>query len=417
MQGRVNVPGDKSISHRSIMFGSIANGTTQITNFLDGEDCLQTMRSFQAMGVDIKQNGSNVTIKSEGIEALQEPKVPLYFGNSGTTARLMIGLLAGFPFFTIIHGDPFLTSRPMDRVTNPLRQMRAQIDGRGQGHLLPLAIRGTSLTGMRYELPVKSAQVKSAVLLAGLLADGTTTVIEKTKTRNHTENMLEAFGADISVNNLEITITNKKQLKATNIHVPGDISSAAFWLVAAAIVPQSKIRLNNVGLNPTRTGILDVLHNMGAQITITNKQISSGEPAADIEIEQAHLTATIIEGEIIPRLIDEIPVIALLATQATGTTIIKNAEELRVKETDRIDAVVDVLTTLGADITATDDGMIVQGPTPLKGGVVSSYNDHRIAMMAIIASFISNETVELDDDDSIAVSYPDFFLDLKSITE
>lgn len=417
MRGIIDVPGDKSISHRSIMFGSIANGTTKITNFLDGEDCLQTMRAFQAMGVKINQNGSDVTIESEGIESLQEPTAPLYFGNSGTTARLMVGLLAGFPFLTIIHGDSFLTNRPMDRVINPLRRMGAQIDGRHEGHLLPLAIRGTLLTGIHYELPVKSAQVKSAVLLAGLLADGTTTVIEKTQTRNHTENMLEAFGADITVNDDEITITNQKSLQATNIRVPGDISSAAFWLVAAAIVPRSEITLHNVGLNDTRTGIIDILNDMGAEMTTMNEQMSSGESAADIKIKQASLTGTTIEGGIIPRLIDEIPIIALLATQATGKTIIKDAEELRVKETDRIEAVVDVLSTLGADITATEDGIIIQGPTPLSGGSVSAYNDHRIAMMAVVASFIASKTVLLDDDASIAISYPDFFTDLKSLTK
>lgn len=328
----------------------------------------------------------------------------------------MVGLLAGLPFLSIVHGDPFLTNRPMDRVINPLREMGAQIDGRDHGHLLPLAIRGTQLSGIRYELPVKSAQVKSAVLLAGLRAEGTTTVIEKTQTRNHTENMLQAFGADITVDGDTITVTNQNTLQGTNIHVPGDISSAAFWLVAAAIVPNSNITLKHVGLNQTRTGIIDVLDKMGANITITNEQVSSGESAADMTVKQTALTGITIDGDIIPRLIDEIPIIALLATQADGKTIIKDAAELRVKETDRIEAVVDVLSTLGADITPTEDGMIVEGPTPLTGGRISAYNDHRIAMMGVVASLIATEPVYLDDDSSIAISYPDFFIDLKSLT-
>lgn len=415
--GVIEIPGDKSISHRAIMFGSIAKGKTEITNFLDGEDCLHTMNAFRALGVSIERNGTHVTINSDGIEALREPTEPLYFGNSGTTARLMIGLLAGFPFLSMIYGDPFLTNRPMDRVIQPLRKMGAKIDGRENGNLLPLAIRGTKLTGIRYTLPVKSAQVKSAILLAGLLADGSTTVVEHTQTRNHTENMLEAFGADISVKDEEITITNRQQLAATNIHVPGDISSAAFWLVAAAIVPNSKVTLKNVGLNQTRTGIIDVLQSMGADISISNERMSSGETAADITIKQCSLQGTTIKGDIIPRLIDEIPVIALLATQAHGTTIIKDAEELRVKETDRIEAVVDVLSTLGAHIEATEDGMIIQGQTQLNGGNVSAYNDHRIAMMAAVASFITEDVVQLDDDSSIAVSYPNFFNDLRTLTE
>lgn len=416
MTGVIHVPGDKSISHRSIMFGSIAKGTTQITNFLDGEDCLQTIRAFQALGVPIKKTDHSVTIKGSGLDGLKEPTTPLYFGNSGTTARLMVGLLAGFPFLSIVHGDPFLTNRPMDRVINPLNEMGARIDGRDHGHLLPLAIRGTQLSGIRYELPVKSAQVKSAVLLAGLLAEGTTTVIEKTQTRNHTENMLQAFGADITVDGDNITVTNQNTLQATNIHVPGDISSAAFWLVAAAIVPNSNITLKHVGLNQTRTGIIDVLDKMDANITVTNEKVSSGELAADMTVKQTTLTGITIAGDIIPRLIDEIPIIALLATQANGRTIIKNAAELRVKETDRIEAVVDVLSTLGANITPTEDGMIIDGPTPLTGGRISAYNDHRIAMMGVVASLIATEPVYLDDDSSIAISYPDFFKDLKSLT-
>ncbi|HLQ97512.1 MAG TPA: 3-phosphoshikimate 1-carboxyvinyltransferase [Candidatus Dormibacteraeota bacterium] len=415
ISGMIEVPGDKSISHRAVMFSSIAKGTTTITNFLDGEDCLHTIDSFRSLGVSIEVSGTTVTVTSNGPESLQEAKKPLYFGNSGTTARLMIGLLAGLPLLTMIYGDPFLTERPMDRVINPLKQMGANIVGRKQDTLLPLAIKGQQLTGIHYTLPVKSAQVKSAVLLAGLFAEGKTTVIEETKTRDHTENMLEAFGADIEVNGNEVSISNKGTLEARNIHVPGDISSAAFLMVAAAIVPGSELTLKNVGLNETRSGIIDVLVNMGANIKISGEKTLAGEKSGDITISHKQLLGTTIDGDIIPRLIDELPIIALLATQAEGTTIIKDAEELRVKETDRIEAVVDVLSTLGAQVQSTEDGMIIKGRTALSGGEISSYHDHRIAMMGAIASLIAKDEVILDDDASIAVSYPNFFEDLQRI--
>lgn len=415
ISGVIEVPGDKSISHRAVMFGSMAKGTTKVTNFLDGEDCLHTIEAFRSLGVSIEASGTDVTITSDGIHSFQEPKIPLYFGNSGTTARLMIGLLSGLPFLSTIYGDPYLTERPMSRVINPLKKMGANIDGRQQDSLLPLAIKGNELTGIYYALPVKSAQVKSALLLAGLSANGETTILEETKTRDHTENMLAALGADIKVNGNEVTISNKKTLEAIDVHVPGDISSAAFLLVAAAIVPESKLTLKNVGLNETRTGIIDVLINMGANIEISNQKTLNGEDSGDITIKYTKLTGTIIDGDIIPRLIDEIPIIALLATQAEGTTVIKDAEELRVKETDRKEAVVDILSKLGAHITETDDGMIIEGSTSLNGGKVSSYNDHRIAMMGAIASLITENQIILDDDASIAVSYPNFFEDLQRI--
>src|SRR5690625_2633589 len=413
--GDVEVPGDKSISHRAVMLGAMAKGTTKVTNFLNGEDCLHTISAFRALGVSIEQKGTDLTIESNGLSTLQEPKLPLYFGNSGTTARLMLGLLAGLPFQTVIYGDPFLTERPMTRVLTPIRKMGAMIEGRQDGRLLPLSIKGQQLSGINYTLPVKSAQVKSAILLAGLLADGKTTVIEKTKTRDHTENMLDAFGADIVVSGNEVTISNKQTLQALDVHVPGDISSAAFLLVAAAIVPGSELTLQNVGLNETRSGIIDVLMNMGGNIQISNKKVHSGEQSGDITITYTKLSGTTISGDIIPRLIDELPIIALLATQAEGTTTITDAEELRVKETDRIDAVVDVLSTLGAQIQPTEDGMIIKGKTSLTGGEISSYNDHRIAMMGAVASLIASDQVILDDDTSIAVSYPNFFQDLQQI--
>lgn len=417
MSGQIEVPGDKSISHRAVMLGSLAKGTTVIKNFLEGEDCLRTINAFKALGVSIHQNKTTVTINSGGALKLTEPKIPLYFGNSGTTARLMLGILAGLPFLSTIYGDPYLTERPMDRVINPLLKMGVTIDGRQNKSLLPIAVRGGNLKGIHYELPVKSAQVKSAVLLAGLFADGETTVIEQTKTRDHTENFLQAFGADIKVSGLEVTITNKQSLTGTDVYVPGDISSAAFLLVGAAIVPNSKLTIKNVGLNDTRTGIIDVLKDMGADLTITNEQTLNGEKFGDVMISYAELIGTTISGEIIPRLIDELPIIALLATQANGTTVIEDAEELRVKETDRIAAVVDVLSTLGANIEATDDGMIIHGKTTLTGGHVKSYSDHRIAMMNVIASLIAQGEVILDDDSSIAISYPNFFNDLNQITK
>ncbi|WP_068672010.1 3-phosphoshikimate 1-carboxyvinyltransferase [Oceanobacillus sp. Castelsardo] len=415
LSGEIEVPGDKSISHRAIILGSLANGVTNITNFLDGEDCMRTIHAFQSMGVSITKEGSTVTIDGKGISALKEPKEPLYFGNSGTTTRLMLGILSGLNFFTTIYGDESLAKRPMDRVVNPLREMDATIDGRNTGNLLPLSIRGKQLKGMEYTLPVKSAQVKSAVLLAGLFADGNTTVVEKTQTRDHTENMLEAFGADITRSGLSTTITSNHKLIASDVHVPGDISSAAFFLVAGAIVQGSDITLNNVGLNETRTGIIDVLIKMDADLEIQNKRLVSGEWIGDITIRHSELKGITIDGEIIPRLIDEIPVIALLASQANGETVIKDAEELKVKETDRIAAVVDVLSTLGANIQGTEDGMIIKGKTPLKGGKIASYHDHRIAMMGAIASLVTNDTVTIDDASSISISYPSFFEHLNSL--
>ncbi|MBY7143495.1 3-phosphoshikimate 1-carboxyvinyltransferase [Virgibacillus sp. NKC19-3] len=415
LSGELEVPGDKSISHRSVIMGSIANGTTKVSHFLDGEDCMRTVQVFRSMGVSIEKKGSTLIIEGKGTATLKEPKEPIYFGNSGTTARLMLGLLAGLPFFTAVYGDPYLSNRPMDRVVTPLKEMDAVIDGRGNGSYVPLAIRGKKLKGIHYALPIKSAQVKSAVLLAGLHAEGDTIVSEKTTTRNHTENMLQAFNADITMDGMYTTITNKRSLQATDVYVPGDISSAAFFLVAASIVPGSRLRMKNVGLNQTRTGIIEVLKAMGAMIEITNQQSISGELLGDLTITSTELHGTVIEGDIIPRLIDEIPVIALLATQADGTTIIRNAEELRVKETDRIAAVVNVLSTLGANVESTTDGIIIYGKTNLTGGHISTYNDHRIAMMAVIASLVAQEEVILDDTSSITVSYPTFLKDLQRI--
>ncbi|QHA92305.1 3-phosphoshikimate 1-carboxyvinyltransferase [Bacillus sp. N1-1] len=415
LKGTVVIPGDKSISHRAIMFGSIANGTTRITNFLPGADCLSTISCFKQMGVRIEQDGASVVVEGQGIEGLREPSQLLDVGNSGTTFRLMMGLLAGRPFHSVLAGDESIAKRPMNRVTVPLSQMGAVIDGREQGTFAPISIRGGNLKGITYQSPVASAQVKSGILLAGLQAEGVTTVSETHRSRNHTENMLESFGVKVKREGLSVSVEGGQQLTATNVEVPGDISSAAFFLVAGAIVPNSIITLLNVGINETRSGILDVLEQMGAALTIKNRRVVNQEEVADLTICTSDLRETVIEGDIIPRLIDELPIIALLATQANGKTIIRNAEELKVKETNRIDAVVEALQTLGASITGTPDGMVIEGPTPLHGGEVSSLGDHRIGMMLAVAGCITEGAVELALPDAIKVSYPDFFDHLKQL--
>ncbi|MGN8647067.1 3-phosphoshikimate 1-carboxyvinyltransferase [Gracilibacillus sp. HCP3S3_G5_1] len=415
LSGNMVVPGDKSISHRAVMFGSLAEGKTKITNFLAGEDCLSTISAFQAMGVSIKREKSTVWIESRGINGLKEPVQPIDLGNSGTTARLLMGILAGLPYHFTLYGDASLSQRPMDRIAKPLREMGAKIDGRENGRLLPMAVRGGHLSPIHFKPPVKSAQVKSGVLLAGLLTDGVTTVEEVTKTRDHTENMLKAFGADIEVEGTKVKIAGNKKLTGCDIEVPGDISSAAFFLVAAAITEGSRVTIKNVGLNPTRTGIIDVLKLMEVTINVTETRTIGGEPIGDITVEASEPKGALIEGDIIPRIIDEIPIIALLATQASGQTVIKDAEELRFKETDRIESVVQTLAKLGATITSTKDGMVIEGNTQLHGGVTESYGDHRIGMMIAIASLLTDEKVELHDAECIAVSYPNFFEDLHSL--
>lgn len=366
LRGTIQVPGDKSISHRSIMFGAMAAGTTTVEGFLLGDDCLSTISCFRKLGVEIQLDGDKVSITSGGESSWEEPSEVLDTGNSGTTTRLMLGLLAGTSFHSVMAGDESIAKRPMKRIIDPLRQMGADIRGRRGGQFTPLAVQGTKLTAIDYTLPVASAQVKSAILLAGLKAEGTTRVTEPVASRDHTEIMLEHFGAEISKNNGTIEIKGGQTLTASHVKVPGDISSAAFMIGAALITPNSEVRLTNVGTNPTRTGILDVIEKMGADFDVEDQTLS-GERAADLTIRSSALSGTEIGGDLIPRLIDEIPLIALIATQANGTTVIKDAEELRVKETDRIAAVVAELTKLGADIQATDDGMIINGPTPLTG--------------------------------------------------
>lgn len=410
LTGEIQVPGDKSISHRAVMFSSIANGVTTVENFLDGEDCLSTINCFQSLGVNIEQDGSNVTIYGNGLEGLQEPKEILDVGNSGTTARLMMGILAGRPFHSVIVGDESIAKRPMRRVTNPLRKLGANITGREDANFTPITINGGGLSGITYNSPIASAQVKSAILLAGLQAEGETTVQEPYKSRDHTERMLRAFGCTVEEDGNMVKLEGKQRLQGDmHIIVPGDISSAAFFLVAGLIVPNSKITLKKVGMNPTRTGIIEVIEKMGGNFTISNLVEDVAEPYADLTVTTSNLKGVEISGSLIPRLIDEIPVIALLATCAEGKTIIKDAEELKVKETNRIDTVVNELNKMGADIEATEDGMIVTGKTTLHGTTVSSYGDHRIGMMLAIASLIADGEVHLENSEAINVSYPTFF--------
>lgn len=414
LKGSVQVPGDKSISHRSIMFGAIASGKTTVEGFLMGEDCLSTISCFRKLGVEIEIDEELVTISSKGAANWTEPSEVLDTGNSGTTTRLMLGLLAGTPFHSVMAGDDSIARRPMKRIVEPLRAMGADIRGRRNGHFTPLAIQGTQLAAINYTLPVASAQVKSAILLAALSAKGTTVVEEPVATRDHTEIMLRQFGAEVHKKGNTIQIAGGQTLSARHVKVPGDISSAAFMIAAALLAPGSEITLTNVGTNPTRTGILDVISQMGADFTIQEKE-TEGEPAADLIIRSSRLEGIEIGGSLIPRLIDEIPIIALIATQCHGTTIIKDAEELRVKETDRITAVVDELARMGADITATDDGMVINGPTPLSGADLKTYGDHRLGMMAAVASLVADGAVTIDDPDCIAVSYPGFMDHLNNL--
>ncbi|MCI1903234.1 MAG: 3-phosphoshikimate 1-carboxyvinyltransferase [Enterococcaceae bacterium] len=416
LNGTLQVPGDKSISHRSIMFGALARGTTRIHHFLRGEDCLSTLKAFRALGVEITDDGEVIEVVGKGFEGLKPANAPLDMGNSGTTIRLLSGILAGTSFESRLFGDASLSKRPMDRVSIPLNAMGADITGQGERCFPPLLIKGRPLHAIRYEMPVASAQVKSAILFAALETPGTTEIIELAATRNHTEEMIKMFGGQIEVEGLTIRLRGPQHLSAQEIFVPGDISSAAFFLAAGAMVPNSRIQLENVGLSPTRTGIIDVMKAMGADIEI--KELNEKEHFGTLVVRSSPLSACEVSGPIIPRLIDELPLIALLATQAKGQTVIRDAEELKVKETDRIEAVTKVLTALGADITSTADGWIVNGPTPLHGGTVESFHDHRIGMMLQVAALlVKTGTVELAHSEAINISYPTFFTDLNRLEE
>lgn len=415
LAGCIRVPGDKSISHRSIMFGSLAKGVTTVHDILRGKDVLSTMQVFRDLGVQIEDDGNVVTIHGVGFAGLQAPTNKLNMGNSGTSIRLISGVLAGQDFAVEMFGDDSLSKRPMDRITVPLRQMGVQIAGRTNRDLPPLTIHGNkNLQPIHYTLPVASAQVKSALIFAALQAQGESVIVEKEMTRNHTEDMIKQFGGQISVNGKEIRVQGGQEFTGQNVLVPGDISSAAFWIVAGLIIPNSKIILENVGINETRTGILDVVKAMGGNINLSN--IDRVAKSATITIETSELVGTEIGGEIIPRLIDELPIIALLATQAKGQTVIRDAEELKVKETDRIQVVADALNSMGADITPTEDGMIIKGKTSLHGAKVHTFGDHRIGMMTAIAALLVNDgQVELERAEAINTSYPNFFADLEDL--
>ena len=405
--GQIKVPGDKSISHRAVMLGSLANGVTEISGFLKGADCLSTIDCFRKMGIDIDINGENVTVHGNGLRGLKKPDEMLYTGNSGTTTRLLCGILAGQNFDTSITGDASIQKRPMGRVVQPLSMMGAKIEN----EYCPLYITGTKLHGIDYKMPVASAQVKTAIILAGLYADGETVIHEIEKSRDHTELMLSAMGADLTVDNLDITVKPTNDLTAVNVDVPGDISSAAFFLVLGAIMPNSQITVTNVGINPTRTGIINVLKEMGADITLENVHTSAGETVADITVRSSSLKGTTVGGDIIPRLIDELPIIAVAAVFADGQTVIKDAQELKVKETNRIRAVVDEFNKCGIAITETDDGMIINGGKSIHGADFKTYGDHRMAMSLTVLAQLADGESTLDDSDCACVSYPTFFDD------
>ena len=411
--GQIKVPGDKSISHRAVMLGSLANGVTEISGFLKGADCLSTIDCFRKMGIDIDINGENVTVHGNGLRGLKKPDEMLYTGNSGTTTRLLCGILAGQNFDTSITGDASIQKRPMGRVVQPLSMMGAKIEN----EYCPLYITGTKLHGIDYKMPVASAQVKTAIILAGLYADGETVIHEIEKSRDHTELMLSAMGADLTVDNLDITVKPTNDLTAVNVDVPGDISSAAFFLVLGAIMPNSQITVTNVGINPTRTGIIDVLKDMGADITLENVHTSAGETVADITVRSSSLKGTTVGGDIIPRLIDELPIIAVAAVFADGQTVIKDAQELKVKETNRIRAVVDEFNKCGIDITETDDGMIINGGKSVHGADFKTYGDHRMAMSLTVLAQLADGESTLDDSDCACVSYPTFFDDFYKLGE
>ncbi len=412
LKGTVTIPGDKSISHRAVMFGSIAKGDTTITGFLQGADCLSTISCFSKMGISIENNGDTVIVHGKGLNGLTAPNTVLDVGNSGTTTRLISGILAGQNFTSVLDGDASLRKRPMKRIITPLSLMGAGIAGTDNG-CAPLTINGTKLNGIHYNSPVASAQIKSCVLLAGLYADGTTSVTEPSLSRNHTELMLKAFGADIKSENLTATVIPGRELFGQDVHVPGDISSAAYFIAAGLIVPGSEILIKNVGINPTRDGIIKVCQAMGGNITICNERTAGGEPVADLLVRHSTLHGTEIKGNIIPTLIDEIPVIAVLAAYAQGTTTIADAAELKVKESNRIDVMVNNLSQMGADITATDDGMIINGGKALHGAVIDTYLDHRIAMSFAIASLNAEGITTINDADIVTVSYPEFYKDLE----
>ena len=414
LKGTLTIPGDKSISHRAVMFGSLARGTTRISHFLEGADCLSTISCFRKMGIEIDRNKDEILVHGRGLHGLTAPTEILDVGNSGTTTRLISGILAGQTFTSELDGDDSIRTRPMKRIMTPLASMGADITSRLDNGCAPLIIHGRPLHAAHYDSPVASAQVKSCVLLAGMYADGITSVTEPFLSRNHTEIMLNYFGAEITSEGTTASIRPEPVLEGRDIQVPGDISSAAYFIAAGLLTPGSEILLKNVGINPTRAGILKVCMDMGADITLLNES-TEGEPTADLLIRTSSLKGTTIEGSIIPTLIDEIPMIAVMAAFAEGTTIIRDAQELKVKESDRIAVMVDNLRRMGADIEGTDDGMIIHGGRPLHGAVIDSHLDHRIAMSFAVAGTICDGTVEILNGECGNISYPEFYHDLYSL--
>ena len=416
LHGEINIPGDKSISHRAIMFGSLSNGTTEITNFLEGADCLSTISCFQEMGIEIEREKSRVLVHGKGLHGLKEPQHILDAGNSGTTTRLISGILAGNPFVSQLDGDNSLRTRPMKRIMEPLRLMQADIESLKDNNCVPLKITGHELHAIDYTSKVASAQVKSCILLAGLYADGITSVTEPVLSRNHTELMLRSFGAKVTSEGTTASIAPDPVLNGQKVEVPGDISSAAYFIAAALLTPGSEILIRNVGVNPTRDGILKVAKAMGGSIERLNPRTASGEPVCDLLVKGSSLHGTVVEGELIPTLIDEIPVIAVMAAFAEGITIIRDAAELKVKETDRILTVTENLKLLGCDVTPTDDGMIIHGGKTLHSAAIDAGLDHRIAMSFAIAALNIDGGIELKHSEIAEVSYPDFYKDLEKLS-
>lgn len=417
LRGEITVPGDKSISHRSVMLGSIAKGDTRISGFLTGEDCLSTIDCFKKLGIDIEVNGTDVTVHGKGLKGLSAPAETLDVGNSGTTLRLMSGILSAQPFTTRLTGDSSIQKRPMGRVASPLGLMGAKITSENEKMTAPLTIEGQKLHGIDYTLPVASAQVKSALILAGLYADGETRITEPEATRDHTEIMLNYLGADIRKEGDTIVVRPAAELTGKDITVPGDISSAAYFIAAALISKDSEVLIKNVGVNPTRTGIITAFKAMGGNIEITNERTVCGEPVADILVRSSRLHGVVIKGAIIPKLIDEIPVIAAAACYASGETVIADAAELRVKESDRIKTMAAELGRMGATVIQTDDGMIILGGIPLHGAVCESYNDHRVAMSVAVAALGAKGETQIKDCGCVDISFPGYFDALMSLRE
>lgn len=412
LKGEITVPGDKSISHRGIMLGALANGTTSITNFLKGADCLSTISCFQKMGIEIEETENEILVHGKGLHGLSAPKEILDAGNSGTTTRLISGILAGQNFSCDLTGDASIQKRPMKRIMTPLSIMGADITSVHNNGCAPLHIKGAPLKGISYQSPVASAQVKSCVLFAGLYADGKTSVTEPFLSRNHSELMLSSFGASVQTCGTTATIEPEPVLTAQKVEVPGDISSAAFFIAAGLLIPGSELLIKNVGINPTRDGILRVCRQMGANLELLNTRTQCGEPVADILVKHSELNGTVIEGDLIPTLIDELPVIAVMAACANGETIIRNAEELKVKESNRLEIIVHHLSEMGCDITGTEDGMIIRGGKPLHGAVLDSHLDHRIAMSFAVAGLVADGETEITNADCVNISYPGFYRDL-----